>query len=339
MSDRQLLALLPLNVDSTMISCFRSCPRKFFLEFVYGIRPAGLSIDLHAGGCFAAALEEVYRQIYTNQKTFWDAAHLAYARYLLEWGNFEIPSYKRTAKTMDRVWEAIMGDGTTEGHGYFEEYPVHSDHVKPLIASDGRPTLEYTFAIPLEPHTSRLMPGDVGMFPEHPDGGPFLYSGRFDMLGLKSDGKVVPLDNKTTGRSPGVEWSRMWQLRSQFIGYVWALRQCGIHTDEMCIRGTAILKESIKHAEHFQTYSDVLIDRWHEQLRRDLWRIRRMWDEGYWDFNLAESCTAYGNCVFMDSCTSPDPTNWLSDMEVRRWNPLLKNPTAVASPANTRAIS
>lgn len=55
--------MLPLNVDSTMMSCFRSCPQKFFREFVQGYRPAGISIDLHAGGAFALALEEVYKGV------------------------------------------------------------------------------------------------------------------------------------------------------------------------------------------------------------------------------------------------------------------------------------
>jgi hypothetical protein len=92
------------------------------------------------------------------------------------------------------------------------------------------------------------------------------------------------------------------------------------------------MKEKIRHMQQIQTYSAALIERWHEQLRRDVWRIRRAWDERYFDFNLAESCTAYGNCIFMDACTSREPEQWLGEMQVRRWNPLQKNPVASPTP-------
>jgi hypothetical protein len=328
--------ILPSLLDATQMSCFRSCPRKYFLEFVLGVRPPGLSVDLHAGGCFAAGLEECYRQLYIHRRPYEDAIAFAHLRYLQEWGEFEVPEWKTTAKTMERTWEAIVGDGTPEGRGYFQEYPPLSDHIKPYIAADGKPTLEYTFAIPLEPAGDT----DDGIcFPLHPvTKMPFLYGGRFDMLGQKPDGTPIPRDEKTTGRSQGVDWARQWQLRSQFIGYVWACQQCGLNTSEVCVRGIAILKTAIRHTESIQSYSNDLIARWHEQLRRDMWRLRRAWDAGYWDYNMGETCTSYGNCIFLDSCTSRDPLMWLSDMEVRRWNPLEKNPVAVPEPKLARAV-
>src|SRR5262245_29491718 len=102
------------------MTCFRACAQKFYNEFVLGVRPPGLSVDLHAGGCIAAALEETYSQIYRHGKAFEEAIQIAHARFLLEWGNFEVPEWKSTAKTMERTWEAIVGDGTTEGRGYFQ---------------------------------------------------------------------------------------------------------------------------------------------------------------------------------------------------------------------------
>lgn len=319
---------LPLYIDATQRSCFVSCPQKFYKEFVLGLRPPGLSIDLHAGACFASALEETYRGIYEYGLSLEDALLRAHARFCVEWGDFQVPEWKRTAKTMDRVWEAIAGDGTHDGRGYFQEYPPHTDEIKPYLTSEGRPTMEYTFDIPLEPITDTL---EWGGFPLHPSGQPFHYCGRFDMLGQR-DGRPIARDEKT-GSSIGADWAGKWRLRSQFIGYVWALQSCGLPATEICVRGIAILKTKIVHAQSIQSYSQELIARWHEQLRRDLWRLRRSWDEGQWDFNLGETCTSYGNCVFLDSCTSGDPLRWLSDMEVRRWNPLDKNPARVEDPS------
>src|SRR5882762_6671971 len=141
-----LTAELPLNVDSTMIVCSRSCMRKFFLEFVYGLRPPGLSIDLHAGAAFAMALETAYKCFWGDGKSWPESLDRARAAFFLYWGDFEIPEWKRTAKTPDRVWEAV--------EHYFTKWPPQTDPVQPFFAADGKPTFEYTFAIPLEPTIS-----------------------------------------------------------------------------------------------------------------------------------------------------------------------------------------
>lgn len=331
---------LPLHVDSTMLTCARSCLQKFSLEFVHGYRLPGVSIDLHAGACFSSAVEETRKQIWLNGKSLPEALLMAEARFFQEWGDFAPPEWKRTAKTKDRVWEAV--------ESYFAQYAPKTDHVRPYIAADGNPTLEYTFAIPLEP-TRDYGPSYYGRsetmeerlldeafqgpippapyFPKHPSGAPFLYCGRFDLLG-SYNGRPVPLDDKTTGSSIGRNWASTWDLRSQFIGYVWACQQCGIDAHELIVRGIAIQKEQIVHAEAIKQYSDELIARWYEQLRRDLWRIRRAYDENYFDFNFGDACTSYGLCPFLNTCASPNPQNWVTEFEVRHWNPLIKNPTA-----------
>jgi hypothetical protein len=153
-----------------------------------------------------------------------------------------------------------------------------------------------------------------------------LYSGRFDLLGQRN-GRPIPRDEKTT-KGIGPYWADQWALRNQFIGYVWACQQCGLDVQEVAVRGIAILVNDIKLVEHIQPYSAALIAKWHEQLRLDLWKIRRAWDAGYFDYNFADACTQYGSCAFMTPCGSATPESWLNNYEVRRWNPLLKNPTA-----------
>lgn len=314
-------APLPLNIDSTMMACARGCLQKFFLEFCHGYRPRALSVDLHAGATFAIALEETYRHVWVHNRSLQDALDRAHAAALLYWGDFEIPEYKKTAKTFDRMWEAIVGDGTADGKGYFEMYDPKMDHVQPYF-ENGKPTFEYTFAIPLGP----VGPTDDGhCFPLHPSGEPFLYSGRFDMLGNYA-GMPIVRDEKTTGNSIGVGWADQWTLRSQFMGYVWACQQSGMKLDSVCVRGISILKTKINHAEAIKSFEPFKIQMWHEQLRRDLWRIRRAYDENYFDYNLADACSSYGGCVFRDVCATPYKNSFLADYEVRHWNPILKNP-------------
>lgn len=296
---------LPLYIDSTMRSTFVACPQKFHNEFLLGLRPQGLSIDLHAGGCFSTALETVYKSVWTDRLDL-DASLLrAEAAFALAWGDFEIPAHVRTSKTRDRVWEAV--------ESYFAKYPPLTDHVTPYFDSSGKPTYEYSFAIPLD--------GDD--WPTHPSGTPFLYTGRFDMLGTLN-GRPVVRDEKTTKNSFSQFWAESWSLRGQFIGYVWACRQCGLDVQSVVVRGIQILKTGINQQECEKTFSEMLQARWLEQLRRDLWRLRRCYDEGYWDYNFAEACTNYGNCVFMDMCQSARPEIYHPNFIRRVWDPLSK---------------
>lgn len=314
---------LPEHIDSTMRSCFVQCPQKFFLEFCHGFRPPGISIDLHAGGCFASAVEETYKNIHITKRPLGEALLRGQARFFTEWGDFVIPEWKKTAKTADRTWEAV--------EAYFREYPPLTDHVQPFFDANGKPTFEYTFAIPLEPCTPPLAVHDMavlydkGYFPCHPNGSPFLYTGRFDMLGTYN-GRPCVKDDKTQGGSIVSEWAEKWDLRSQFLGYVWACQQCGIDLDTVVVRGIAIQKTQFGFVEAAKTYSKFLIDRWHEQLRRDLWRMRRAYDERYFDYNLGDACTTFGNCIFTRCCQSANPENWHQEFVVRHWNPLEKNP-------------
>ena len=160
---------LPQHIDSTMLTCFRSCMRKGYNEFILGLRPPGISIDLHAGACFASAIEEVYRQIWEHKHDLPRALLVAEAKFFQEWGDVTAPEWKKTAKTSDRVWEAV--------ESYFETYQPLTDHVRPYFNHEGKPTFEYTFAIPLEPYSSD--PDDAHQyFPAHPNGEPFIYCGR-----------------------------------------------------------------------------------------------------------------------------------------------------------------
>jgi hypothetical protein len=318
-------AELPLHIDSTMRSCFVSCPQKFLLEFVHGLRPPGLSVDLHAGACFALALEATYRGLWEHKRPFDEALAAAHGLFLEAWGDFSPPPYKSTSKTKDRVWEAV--------ESYFATYSPRTDHVQCYFDESGKPTFEFTFAIPLEPACDsedyrRVVEDDkIPCFPLHPSGQPFLYSGRFDLLG-NYNGRPCIRDEKTTGRGFTHDWSEHWSLRAQFLGYTWACQQAGIDLDTVVVRGVAIQKTQIQHTEAIKIYSQFLIDQWHEQLRRDLWRLRRAWDEGYFDYNLGETCTQYGLCQFMPVCSSPPNhrDQWHSNYVVRHWNPLNKNP-------------
>lgn len=297
--------LLPAYIDSTMLSTFRACPQKFFVEFGLGLRPAETSIDLHAGACFSATLERFYQEHYFNGCDTTTALARAYATFTSDWGDFIIRKEKHP-KTPENMWAAV--------ESYIDKYPPGFDTVQPYFTS-GVPSFEFSFAIPL----------DFPDFPVHPvSGDPFIYTGRFDMFG-RWNGLPAVRDEKTAQRLES-NWAEKWDLRSQFLGYCWALQHSGIPCHTVVVRGVIITSKEIRQVEAIKQYPQFLIDRWFTQLRRDLIRLVDCHRAGHWDYNLGDSCTAYSHCPFMPLCSSPHPENWYSGYKVQRWNPLLRNP-------------
>jgi len=297
-----------------MMTCFRSCPQKYYKEFILGLRPATTSIDLHAGAVFSSTLERFYREVWEGGAPDGVALGRAHQTFMREWGDFTMPA-KDTPKTPENMWEAVCD--------YIRTYPPHTDHVRPYFI-DTRPTFEFSFAIPLE----------APEFPRHPSGDPFVYCGRADLLG-QYKGLPVIRDEKTAGRLE-TNWAEKWDLRAQFLGYCWAARQSGLPVDTVIVRGIIITKTLIRQVEAIKIYSDHLIDLWYKQLVRDMHRLRRCWDDGWWDFNLGDTCTAYGSCAFLPMCQSAHPERWASNYVVKRWNPLDRNPVSsvAANPAS-----
>lgn len=305
-TEQQLVrAELPVLIDSTMRSAFSSCPQKFFNEFILGLRPAGLSIDLHAGGVFSGSLERFYQLFWLEQLDAKTALVRTLPTFLQLWGDYEPPANKVTAKNKESIWAAI--------ESYVATYSPRTDHVQPYILQ-GKPTFEFSFAIPLD------FPG----FPLHPNGSPFVYGGRADLLGRYSDRPCIR-DEKTTGRLDS-NWAEKWDLRAQFLGYCWAAQMMGIDCTTVVVRGVVIHKRDIQHVEAIKLYAQWEIDRWFHQLKRDLNRIVQCWNDGFFDYNLGETCTQYGGCAFTRLCKSDKPERWYPDYRVERWNPLHRNP-------------
>ena len=305
----QVEPILPAHIDSTMMNCFRGCPQKYFNEFILVLRPPDTSIDLHAGSVFSATLERFYQEVHRNGLDSSAALARAYATFNSEWGDFVIRK-EGHPKTPENVWAAV--------EDYVRVYPPRSDSVQPYFTGSGA-TFEYSFSIPLD------LPG----FPRHPmSGDPFIYVGRFDLLGRK-DNRPVIRDEKTAQRLES-NWSEKWDLRSQFLGYCWALQHFGIPCNTVIVRGVIITKTSIRQVEAIKIYSQHLIDRWFEQLKHDLVRLTNCWFAGYFDYNLGDTCTSYSHCPYIPLCTSSQPQNWYDSYEVRRWNPLNRNPSIAA---------
>jgi hypothetical protein len=286
-----------------MRSTFIECPRRFLWQYARHFKPTGESIHLHAGGAWATSLETARRAFYDDGKPSDEAKALGLAALIREYGDFQAPP--NSNKTLDRMIEAYSY--------YFTVFPFETDPVQPYKRRDGKAMVEFSFALPLS------------MDLLHPETGePILYSGRADMVATYA-GALSIYDDKTTS-SLGASWANQWNLRSQFSGYAWAAREYGIPVSQIVVRGISILKTKIDHAQVITVRTPHMIDTWHAQAIRDIRRAITCWEEGYWDVNLADGCSAFGGCLFQQPCMSADPEPWLTggNYAVRIWDPLLR---------------
>lgn len=296
----------PLVWDNTMRVSFITCPQRFAWEYLRHFKHTAPSTDLHAGKAWAHALETARMAFYGDKVPSEDAIALGLEALVQSYGDFTPPKNKEN-KSLDRLIQAWLY--------YFKAFPFDLDPVQPLMNPyTGKPMVEFSFVLPLDPELV------------HPETGePLLYSGRADMLASYA-GAASVYDDKTTS-SLGPKWAEQWDRRSQFTGYCWAAQAYGLQVSQVVVRGIAILKTDINHAQAITPRSPHHIEEWHHQIKRDLKRAIECWKEGFWDKNLADACASYGSCLFKQPCSSPNPEPWLTggNYAVRVWNPATRS--------------
>lgn len=295
----------PSVIDSSLMAAFRSCPRKAELEFVQHWKPRNQSVHLHAGAAYASGLEAARRAYYIEGHSPDDAIATGLQALLTAYGDFECP--EDSPKSASRMAGAL--------EYYFSAYPLGEDKAVPMSLPGGKSGIEFNFLEPLD-----IL---------HPvTGDPLLYSGRMDMM-CDYEGMKLGEDDKTTSQL-GASWPRQWDLRSQFTGYVWGAGRAGIKLDGFLVRGVSILKTKYDTLQAITYRPQWQIERWYEQLLRDLKRMMAAWDEGYYDYNLDHACAEYGGCPFKSICQMRDPTPLLQQQfERRRWDPVARTETLI----------
>ena len=290
----------PEVVDSTILAAARSCGRKAELEFFHHWRSKEPNVHLHAGAAYARGLEVSRRSFYEEGRSSADSVALGLQALLEAYGDFQCP--EDSAKSASRTAGAL--------EFYFDRYPLETDKAKPLSLPGDKKAIEFGGVEPLEI--------------KHPvTGNPILYSWRMDMA-CEFQGMKLGEDDKTTS-SLGASWPRQWDLRSQFTGYVWGAKRSpwAIELNGFLVRGVSILKTKYDTLEAITYRPSWQIDRWLEQVHRDLKRMIAWWEEGYFDYNLDHACTEYGGCPYRQACLMPDPAPLLEvHFERRRWDPV-----------------
>lgn len=302
---------MPEVVDNTKLSAYAKCPKQFYWAHLQGLQPGKKSIHLHAGASFATCMEKFRESFYGQENTGdYDVAvreglYALIRSYGIDEARDNDPAWLASAKS----WEG-MACAYLHTVAYWDP---RQDLLKPVIDENGKPTVECSFAIPLEidnPSTNQ----------------PYLFHGRYDMLG--SYGGSLFIEDDKTASQLGASWSGQWDLRSQFTGYCKGAQAFGVGVAGAIIRGTAILKTKVTHAEAIVYRPDFLIENWERDVEHLLKEMNKSFAENNWPtlgtFN--EQCNAYGGCDYKQLCSSPDPEAWLSNYHRQFWDPT--NPEA-----------
>lgn len=311
---------VPYFIDSSTLSSWRSCRRKYYWQTLKSLYPSGKSVHLIAGGAIAAGMEAARKRVFLDPDPkgvhLDDILHAAFAAFAKEWGSYEAPS--ESPKDAINSFSALAA--------YLENFPPATDVIQPLIRPDGSPTVEFNFAIP----TSVA----------HPDtGDPIIFTGRFDLLG-SYNGLPAVVDEKTTSQL-GFSWANQWALRGQFMGYIWACQQLGYPVNLAVVRGIALLKRDIKFETAIVQFPQHLIDRWHAMLEADLREIVFAYQslksgsyspDTVYPYNFADACSSYGGCAFATLCSAKDPEPYFTNYIHHRWDPLAKTPVKEETP-------
>lgn len=295
----------PRVLDSTIMAAFKSCRQKAKLEFFDHWKLLHGSVHLVAGAAYAAGQERVREAYYVEGKDPEASLVEGVGTLLAAYGKYECPP--ESPKSAERTAGAL--------EYYYSHYRLGVDTAIPLSLPGGKHGIEFSFLEPIEA--------------THPESGdPLLYSGRMDMM-CSFEGMQMGLDDKTASQL-GASWPRLWDLRSQFTGYTWGAGKAGIKLDGFLVRGVSILKTRYDTLQAVTYRPQWMIERWYEQLIRDVEDMKKAWEEGYWAWNLDHACSEYGGCPFRGACQMRDPTPLLQQQfERRRWDPVARTETVL----------
>jgi len=303
---QDLTPQFPQVLDSTILSTYLACPQKWYYRHCLGLTSVETSPDLHAGACFARALEVTRRAYYDNGRDAAAAIDLGCGALIEAWGDYEPPS--NNPKTLDRMLGAL--------DYYFQQWPLDDRRLPVPVELNGRAAVECTFALPIADSAKEYL---------HPETGePLLFAGRYDMFAQDSTGKRYIVDEKTT-KALGASWPQQWRLRGQFTAYAWAAREYGTPADTILIRGVCIQKTQYRHAEAIVYRSSLDISRWHEMLIRTVPAMIETYRSAPAQLPLrvySDACSSYGGCQFADLCAAKYAEQWYSTFSRKFWNPL-----------------
>lgn len=305
--------IFPAAIDNSIRKELVKCETATRYKYIQGVRAdEGGRVDLIAGGAFAAGMEAMRTAYYVDGDSPDDCLKKGIVALYDKYGSF-VPTGK-TNKTVDRMAGALAF--------YAQQCPLEEERLIPLMLPDGKRMIEVGFNYPIPV--------------KHPDTNePLTYCGRFDALCLDEHDVAWAVDEKTTSQM-GEKWANQWPLDSQMTGYVWGAQKLlqehklDYEVGGAIINGIAIRLRDYEHGRYTAYREPWFVDRWWDQMVRDVERLTRAYRSGHFDQTLDHACAFYNNpCEYVPLCLSRNPERLLQSggwKEVR-WNPVTREET------------
>lgn len=285
--------------DSTSITAFATCPRKYYLAQICGWTSELRSVHLIFGGHYATALEHYHKHKAAGLSH--DEAQLAVVRETLI-NTWDVEENKpqdwlHTTKTRDTLLRSIVW--------YLEQFK--EDPMKTVILSNGKAAVEYSFSTELNDE--------------------YLYCGHLDRLVTYGDADDIYVqDQKTSGSQITPRYFDGFSPDYQMTGYTWA----GQIIFNMPVKGVIVDAAYIavgftSYARQAVTRSNKQLEEFRQEVLHIIDRARRCHDEGYYPMNRT-ACGNYGGCEFRRVCSAvPGIRANLLEGQFKkrdRWDPL-----------------
>ncbi len=285
--------------DSTSLSSFATCPRKYYYSMLQGWTSVNKSVHLIFGGHYASALEHFHKHRAADV-TYEDAVRLV-VREVLEntWDREKMvpQDWMHASKTRDTLVRSIVW--------YLEQFK--NDPMQTVILSDGKAAVEYSFSVNLSED--------------------YVYCGHIDRLVTYGDASDVYVqDQKTSGAQITPRYFQGYSPDYQMTGYTWAgqiifstpVKGVVIDAAYVAVGFTAFGRQPVtrseKQLEEFRTEALYYIN-----------SAKRCHEENYYPMNRT-ACGNYGGCEFRQICSAvPGVRSNLLEGEFKkrdRWDPL-----------------
>ena len=297
-------------LDSSKLTCYMSCPRKYFFRYLVGWHPSSPNNHLVFGSAWHVGLEHVYKNGMSH-KSVLEAQVL-----LLEYYRSVFPP-----DTDELFAPKTPANAFTSLEDYVTKYRHECDEYELLYTELG----------------GIVLIGDSRTMTFKCDA----------ILGMHNSGAIIGLDHKTTGRKFS-DWGDHWVLSTQMLTYLHALKCLYPEQDvEMLVRQATFYSVDKRNGKQRPTdFDEQPIGKTDNQMQAWLERTNQWIDRMQVDMDILmneddtnniamrsfpqndRACFDYGRrCEFFDYCNAwPNPLTRCEQppigFHVEHWDPL-----------------
>jgi hypothetical protein len=275
--------------DSTSIGLAKTCLQKYKYKLIDGWSNPSLSVHLRFGAHYATALEHYYKHVALGMAEE-DAVIEVVQEALQDTWDYELDEEGNIKHDENDVpvgapWNSMHNIKTRETLirsivWYFDHFAA--DPAPVVMLSDGKPAVEYSFAIPV----------DNGI----------TFTGHLDRLVTYADNPYV-MDQKTSGSTIGPSFFDQFNPNVQMSMYTFAGKvSLGVPVKGVIIDAAQIAVGFTRFERNFTMRTEDQLEEWYDNAMYAIETAQRATREGFFPMNEA-SCGNYGGCEFRHICS------------------------------------